>query len=57
MSTEEEIKNLISFLTKRRIPLIAKREASFRRQVGVLGYLGPSLPRTEEYSTSITSSF
>lgn len=47
MSTEEEIKNLISFLTKRRIPLVytSRKEASFRRQVGVLGYLGPSLLR------------
>lgn len=46
MSTEEEIKNLISFLTSyfSRV-YIAKREASFRRQVGVLGYLGPSLLR------------
>lgn len=58
MSTEEEIKNLISFLTKRRIPLVyTSRKEKHPFEDGVLGYLGPSLPRTEEYSTSITSSF
>lgn len=46
MSTEEEIKNLISFLTKRRIPLVyTSRKEKHPFEDGVLGYLGPSLLR------------